>query len=98
MKLNQTLQSLPSIACKLEVLARWCNTSCPITSECNVSNRLPNRQAPPLFTEFADGSAHLISVARHNYLPSHSKMDFLMALDSFKSFYINKFADHMHMR
>ena len=39
-------------------------------------------------------SAHLIGVARHNYLPSHPKMDFLMALDSFKSFYINKFADH----
>ena len=39
-------------------------------------------------------SAHLIGIAGHNYLPSHPKMDFLMALDSFKSFYINKFADH----
>ena len=39
-------------------------------------------------------SAHLIGIAGHNFLPSHPKIDFLMALDSFKSFYVNKFADH----
>ena len=39
-------------------------------------------------------SAHLIGVAGHNFLPSHPKIDFLMALDSFRSFYVNKFADH----
>ena len=39
-------------------------------------------------------SAHLIGVAGHNFLPSHPKIDFLMALDSFKLFYVNKFADH----
>jgi len=39
--------------------------------------------------------AHLIGVAGHTeYLPSQPKIDFLMALDSFKSFYVNKFADH----
>ena len=39
-------------------------------------------------------SAHLIGVASPDFLPSHSKIDFLMALDSFKSFYVNKYADH----
>ena len=39
-------------------------------------------------------SAHLIGVAGRNFLPSHPTIDFLMALDSFKSFYVNKFADH----
>ncbi|KAN0126130.1 hypothetical protein V8E53_015345 [Lactarius tabidus] len=39
-------------------------------------------------------SAHLIGVTGHNFLPSQPKIDFLMALDSFKSFYVNKFADH----
>jgi hypothetical protein len=41
--------------------------------------------------------AHLIGVAGHtpsDYLPSQPKIDFLMALDLFKSFYVNKFADH----
>ena len=38
--------------------------------------------------------AHLIGVADTNYLPSQPKIDCLMALDSFKSFYVNKFADH----
>lgn len=39
--------------------------------------------------------AHLIGVAGHTeYLPSQPKIDFLMPLDSFKSFYVNKFADH----
>ena len=39
-------------------------------------------------------SAHLIGAAGHEFLPSRLKLDFLMALDLFKSFYVNKFADH----
>ncbi|KAF8258465.1 hypothetical protein EI94DRAFT_1780909 [Lactarius quietus] len=39
-------------------------------------------------------SAHLIGVAGQNFLPSYPKLDFLMALDLFRSFYVNKFADH----
>jgi hypothetical protein len=39
-------------------------------------------------------SAHLIGVATHKFLPFLLKLDFLMALDSFKSFDVNKFADH----
>ncbi|KAF8261622.1 hypothetical protein EI94DRAFT_1773380 [Lactarius quietus] len=39
-------------------------------------------------------SAHLIGVAGCDFLPSHPKLEFLMALDLFKLFYVNKFADH----
>ena len=39
-------------------------------------------------------SAHLIGVSGPNFLPSHPKVDCLMALDSFKLFYVNKYADH----
>ena len=38
--------------------------------------------------------AHLIGVSGSNFLPSYPKVDGLMALDSFKSFYVNKYADH----
>jgi hypothetical protein len=39
--------------------------------------------------------AHLIGVAGVDFfLPSHPKIDSLIALDSFKLFYVNKYADH----
>ena len=47
-----------SITSKLQVLARECNTSGLITSECNQSQLLPNRQAPRFLTGFADDSAN----------------------------------------
>ncbi|KAF8271283.1 hypothetical protein EI94DRAFT_1568683, partial [Lactarius quietus] len=39
-------------------------------------------------------SAHLLGVVGQNFLSSHPKLDFLMALDLFQLFYVNKFADH----
>ena len=47
-----------SITSKLQVLARECNTSGLITSECNQSQLLPNRQAPRFLTGFADAYAN----------------------------------------
>jgi len=39
--------------------------------------------------------AHLIGVAGANFfLPSQPKIDCSMALDSFRTFYVNKYADH----
>ncbi len=38
--------------------------------------------------------AHLIGVTGSNFLPSNPKVDFLTSLDSFKSFFVNKYADH----
>ncbi|KAJ3513244.1 hypothetical protein NLJ89_g3056 [Agrocybe chaxingu] len=38
--------------------------------------------------------AHLIGVAGSHFLPSNPKLDFSMSLDAFKSFYVNKYADH----
>ncbi|KAH9017740.1 hypothetical protein EDB83DRAFT_2508493 [Lactarius deliciosus] len=38
--------------------------------------------------------AHLIGVAGPNFLPSNPKVDFLASLDSFKCFFVNKYADH----
>jgi hypothetical protein len=38
--------------------------------------------------------AHLIGVPGPNFLPAHPKVDCFTALDSFKSFYVNKYADH----
>ena len=38
--------------------------------------------------------AHLIGVAGSTFLPSNPKVDFLTSLNSFKSFYVNKYADH----
>ena len=39
-------------------------------------------------------SAHLIEVLGADFLPSYPKIDSTMSLDSFKSFYVNKYADH----
>ena len=39
-------------------------------------------------------SAHLIGVLGADFLPSYPKIDSTMSLDSFKSFYVNKYADH----
>ena len=47
-----------SITSKLQVLARECNTSGLITSECNQSQLLPNRQAPRFLTGFADAQGN----------------------------------------
>lgn len=38
--------------------------------------------------------AHLIGVPGADFLPSYPKIDSTMSLDSFKSFYVNKYADH----
>ena len=38
--------------------------------------------------------AHLIGVMGLGFLPSNPKVDYLTSLDSFKSFYVNKYADH----
>ncbi|KAF8270754.1 hypothetical protein EI94DRAFT_1570067 [Lactarius quietus] len=40
--------------------------------------------------------AHLIGIPEGDFLPSHPKIDCTISLDSFKSFYVNKYADH-HM-
>lgn len=39
--------------------------------------------------------AHLIGVLGPNLLPVHPKVDCLTALDSFKLFYVNKYADEI---
>jgi hypothetical protein len=38
--------------------------------------------------------AHLIGVLGGDFLPSHPKIDCTIALEPFKSFYVNKYADH----
>ncbi|KAH9018135.1 hypothetical protein EDB84DRAFT_1627433 [Lactarius hengduanensis] len=38
--------------------------------------------------------AHLIGVAGPHFLPSSPKVDYLTSLDSFKCFFVNKYADH----
>jgi hypothetical protein len=38
--------------------------------------------------------AHLIGVPGADFLPSYPKIDSTMSLDSFKAFYVNKYADH----
>ena len=38
--------------------------------------------------------AHLIGVPGGNFLPSYPKIDCTISLDLFKSFYVNKYADH----
>ena len=38
--------------------------------------------------------AHLIGVPGGDFLPSYPKIDCTISLDSFKSFYVNKYADH----
>jgi hypothetical protein len=38
--------------------------------------------------------AHLIGMAGTDFLPSYPKLDSSMSLCSFKSFYVNKYADH----
>ena len=61
-----------SITSKLQVLARECNTSGLITSKCNQSQLLPNRQAPRFLTGFADDPFLITAPARGVLLASIS--------------------------